>query len=187
MASTTLDFFMKEQIKPPAKVEVKAQAPQTVVQTSEPTVIKHKKRDHQPYPPIAPENLPPSYFVSASYDGRLRKAVIKLYEPGSGNLYYWYDNTGHLPYCVTNLTPDELERFTAVTSHPGFERFQPEKKFDPLNDKFIDVTKIVCKDPLAIGGRPGDTIRDIIPADYPKVFGCKIHDSDTKIWESKIK
>ncbi len=187
MASTTLDFFMREQVKPPAKIEAKAQAPFPAVQTPEQAIIKHKKRERQPYPPIAPENLPPSYFVSASYDGRLRKAVVKLYEPESGNLYYWYDNTGHLPYCVTNLKPEELARFTAVTGHPGFEKFQLSKKFDPLNDKFIDVTKIVCKDPLAIGGKPGDTIRDIIPADYPEVFGCKIQDSDTKIWESKIK
>jgi DNA polymerase I len=187
MASKTLDFFMGEQTKPPVKVEVKAQTPAQTPPIQEVEAIKPKKRMRLPFPPIAPENLPPSYFVSASYDGRQKKAVIKLYEPESGNLYFWYDNTGHLPYCVTNLTQKELQRFTRVTNHPGFEKFEPDKKFDPLSDKEINVTKIICKDPLAIGGRPGDTIRDIIPADYPKVFGCNIQDSDTKIWESKIK
>ena len=54
-------------------------------------------------------------------------------------------------------------------------------------DRAVQVTKIVAQDPLAIGGRPSGTIRDIIPEDYPRVFGCKIQDSDTKVWESKIK
>jgi DNA polymerase I len=55
---------------------------------------KRIKRERQPYPPVAPANLPPSYFVSASYDGKLKKAVVKLYEPESGQIYIWYDNTG---------------------------------------------------------------------------------------------
>ena len=150
-------------------------------------VIKHKKRERQPYPPIAPENLPPSYFVSASYDGRQKKAVVKLYEPESGNIYFWYDNTGHKPYCLTNLTKEELERFDRITNHEGFDSFKVENRFDPLIDRAVQVTKIVAKDPLAIGGRPAGTIRDIIPEDFPRVFGCKIQDSDTKVWESKIK
>ncbi len=191
MARTLDSYFGSTPAKLAPKEEAKAQAPAPALektQTQEAEVpIKPKKYERLPYPPVAPDNLPPSYFVSASYDGRQRKAVIKLYEPMSGNLYYWYDNTGHLPYCITNLKPQELERFVGVTSHPGFDSFQACKKFDPLNDKVIDVTKIVCKDPLAIGGRPGDTIRDIIPADYAKVFGCRIQDSETKIWESKIK
>jgi hypothetical protein len=60
--------------------------------------------------PVAPENLSPSYFVSATYDGRSRKALIKLYEPTSGKIYFWYDNTGHKPYCLTNLSPYELKK-----------------------------------------------------------------------------
>ena len=56
-----------------------------------------------------------------------------------------------------------------------------------MENRDIDLIKIVTKDPLAIGGRPAGTIRDIIPEDYPSVCGCKIQDSDTKVWESKIK
>lgn len=112
---------------------------------------------------------------------------MKLYEPLSGQLYFWYDNTGHLPYCITNLTVEELERFGRITSHEGFDSFQPEERFDPLNDKIIQITKIVAKDPLAIGGRATGTIRDIIPEDHVKALGTRIGDSNTKIWESKIK
>ena len=49
----------------------------------------------------------------------------------------------------------DMERFERIKSHEGFDSFVTEKRIDPLNDKPIEVTKIVCKDPLAIGGRPG--------------------------------
>jgi DNA polymerase I len=190
MARTLLDYFSSEPAKPVVKAEVKAEAPPQQAQAPQPVEtedVKPKIRERLPYPPVAPLNLPPSYFVSASYDGRLKKAVIKLYEPQSGNLYFWYDNTNHKPYCLTNLKPQDLQKFSGVVNHEGFDSFEAIKKIDPLNDCEIEVTKIVCKDPLAIGGRPGGTIRDIIPQDYPKVFGCKIQDSNTKIWETKIK
>ena len=191
--ASTLDKWFSQPAKPQVKEEVKAQAPpepQTAAKIAEepvPEVIKRKKRERQPYPPIAPANLPPSYFVSASYDGKQKKVVIKLYEPESGQIYFWYDNTGHKPYCLTSIAKEEMELFGRVKSHEGFDSLITEKRLDPLNNKVIDVTKIICKDPLAIGGRPAGTIRDIIPEDFPKVFGARMIDSDAKIWESKIK
>ncbi len=131
MASTTLDFFMREQIKPPAKVEAKAQAPLPATQTPEQAIVKRKKRERQPYPPVAPANLPPSYFVSASYDGRLKKAVVKLYEPESGQLYFWYDNTGHLPYCLTSLNPKEHGRLTALKATKALKSSNLAKNLTP--------------------------------------------------------
>jgi DNA polymerase I len=96
MAQKSLDYYSQVQNKP-VKEEAKAEAPAIVAEQK-----KAKKR--RAFPPVAPENLPPSYFVSASYDGHLKKAVIKLYEPQSGKIYFWYDNTGHKPYCLTNLS-----------------------------------------------------------------------------------
>ena len=188
MARTLLDYCISEQTKPPAKEEAKAQAPIVTPQTQAvETAVKPKNRERQPYPPVAPNNLPPSYFVSASYDGRQKKAVVKLYEPESGQIYFWYDNTGHLPYCLTNLSEQELNKLDRVIHHEGFDHFEQIEKIDPLRDKPITVTKIVCKDPLAIGGRPGGTIRDIIPEDYPKVSDSYIEPQEIKVWESKIK
>ncbi|MCL4429380.1 MAG: hypothetical protein M1167_01385, partial [Chloroflexi bacterium] len=189
MARTLLDWCISQQTKPPVKEEAKAQAPTIAVQAppSEPIAPNLKKHERQLYPPAAPQNLPPSYFVSAFYDGRQKKVVVKLYEPESENLYFWYDNTDHKPYCLTSLKKEELERFDRVINHEGFDSLKVENRFDPLNNTNVLVTKIVAKDPLAIGGRPAGTIRDIIPEDYPRVFGCKIQDSDTKVWESKIK
>jgi DNA polymerase I len=126
--------------------------------------------------------MPASYFVSATYDGRQRKAVVKLYEPESGNIYFWYDNTGHKPYCLTNLSPHELNAIPRVVNHEGFDHSEIVEIFDPLADKNIKVTKIVTTDPLAIGGKPQGTIRDIIPEDFPKDAAV-----EPKVWEAKIK
>ncbi len=139
------------------------------------------------FPPVAPENLPPSYFVSTTYEGRLKKALIKLYEPTSGKIYFWYDNTGHKPYCLTNLSPYELEKIPRLINHEGFNHFEIQEKYDPLLDRKIQVTKIVADDPLAIGGRPQGTIRDIIPEDFPRVSDTLFKPEDIKVWESRIK
>ena len=139
------------------------------------------------FPPVAPQNLPPSYLVSATYDGLSRKAVIKLYEPVSGKIYFWYDNTGHKPYCLTNLSPYELEKIDRLIENEGFNHFEIEEKFDALLDRKVKVTKIVANDPLAIGGRPQGTIRDVIPEDFPKVSDTPVQPEDIKVWESRIK
>ena len=146
-----------------------------------------KERKRHAFPPKAPENLPASYFVSATYDGRARKAVVKLYEPASGRIYFWYDNTGHKPYCFTNLSQYELEKLDRVIHHEGFDKFDTAEKFDALSDRKITVTKIVTDDPLAIGGRPQGSIRDIIPEDFPKVAGTPADAENVRVWEAKIK
>ena len=168
--------------KKPVQEEAKAAA--LPAQAAEAT---QKPRKRHLFPPVAPDNLPPSYFVSATYDGRQRKAVIKLYEPTSGRIYFWYDNTGHKPYCLTNLTPNELEKIPRLMQHEGFDHFEQEKKFDPLLDRNVQVTKIVANDPLAIGGKPQGTIRDIIPEDFPRKSDVMASSEDAKVWEARIK
>ncbi len=133
---------------------------------------------------LVPHNLPPSFFVSATYDGDARKACLKLYEPRSQRIYLWYDTRGHQPYCFSNILPNELEKISHLVNHPGFDRFETEAKFDALVDDKVTVTKIIAKDPLAIGGRPAGCIRDIIPEEYPRIFGVE---KQPKVWEAAIK
>ncbi len=128
--------------------------------------------------------LPPSYFVSATYDGERKSARIKLYEPRSEKIYFWYDTTGHKPYCLTNLPINELEKIDRLRSHPGLDHFEPLEKYDPLLARKVTLTKVVAKDPLAIGGRARGCIRDIIPEDYPKVAA---EEQQAKIWEATIR
>ncbi len=178
MVQKHLTEFSHPKIKPSKENEVKALPLKQ-------TVVKQKKQEA--FPPVAPENLPPSYFVSATYDGKTRKALIKLYEPTSGQIYFWYDNTEHKPYCLTNLSPYELEKINCLIQHPGFDHFEIVEKIDPLLDRKVKVTKVIAKDPLAIGGRPRGCIRDIIPEEFPKVSESPISSEQIKVWESKIK
>jgi DNA polymerase I len=148
---------------------------------------KEKNIKRSEFPPISPNDLTPSYFVSASYNGRKKKAVIKLYEPRSEKIYFWLDNTNHKPYCLTNLSTNDLNKIPRLRNHQGFDHFEIVKKFNPLLDKNIQVTKIVANDPLAIGGRPHGSIRDIIPEDFPKFTNRSLEPGDIKVWESKIR
>ena len=178
MAQKHLTEFSHSKAKP--SEENKVEAPSF-------TKAVAKEKEKRVFPPVAPENLPPSYFVSATYNGKTRKALIKLYEPNSGQIYFWYDNTGHKPYCLTNLSPYELEKINRLTHHSGFDHFEIVEKNDPLLDGNVKVTKVIAKDPLAIGGRPAGCIRDIIPEDFPKVSGTPISPEEIKVWEAKIK
>jgi len=133
---------------------------------------------------IVPRESPPSFFISATYDGERRSACIKLYEPLSERIQCWYDTRGHKPYCFTNIPQNELEKMVRLVSHPGFDSLETVEKYDALLDRKITVTKILAKDPLAIGGRPKGCIRDIIPEDYPVMFGSEM---GAKVWEAAIK
>jgi DNA polymerase I len=146
-------------------------------------VVRKEEKARIGHAPEVPKDLPPSYFVSATYDGEKKAACIKLYEPKSEKIYFWYDNTGHKPYLLTNLSPIELEKIGRVVSHPGYDHCELVEKYDPFLDRKVTLTKVVAKDPLAIGGRPRGCLRDIIPEDYPKIGGK----AEVKVWEAAIK
>jgi len=145
--------------------------------------IKLSSKSKANFRPVVPQNLSSSYFVSATYDGEKRAVCIKLYEPKSAKIYFWYSGTEHRPYCLSNLPPQELEKLDRLMSHPGFDHFETVRRYDLLLDREVNLTKVVAKDPLAIGGRAKGCIRDVIPEDYPKVAG----NQKVKVWEAFIK
>ncbi len=114
-------------------------------------------------PQVLP-NVPPSYFVSVGYDGDRRACFLRLYEPSSHKIYFWYDTTSHKPYCLSDQDVGALQANANVTGNPGFDHFERVEKYDALRGKKITVTKIVAKDPLTIGGKPTGSIRDSIKA-----------------------
>ena len=86
-------------------------------------------------------------------------------------IYFWYDNTNHKPYLLTDKTSEEIvQKYPKVITHKGFSHIEVVEKYDALNDRKVVMTKIYAKDPLSIGGVQG-SIRDLLP----------------KTWESKIK
>lgn len=111
---------------------------------------------------FTPDNFPTCFLLSAGYDGEAEKAFLRLYEPRERRIYLWYDNTGHLPYCICKRPSEELKRNEALLRHPGFLRFEELKRFDALQDEWIRVTKIVASNPLAIGGQGKSDIRHIL-------------------------
>lgn len=186
MAQKRLDDFsrihavekiqQKEDVQPPSQ---QAPPPRSFMEV----IAKEKERIKTRFE--SPANLSPAYFVSATYEGGKGVACIKLYEPASERIYFWNDNTGHKPYLLTNLSPIELEKIHPLTSHPGFDHLELVEKFSPLLDKQITVTKVVAKDPLAIGGRPSGCMRDIIPQEFARVEHAE--PEAIKIWEAHIK
>ncbi len=113
----------------------------------------------------------PSIVLSVTYDGNKGKALVKLYSPYNDKVYFWYDNTGHKPYLLTNVTPEELvSKYHNMFKHPGFDHIEVTRKFHPLELRDVTVTRIVAKDPLAVGGSR-NSIRNIVP----------------QSWESRIK
>jgi len=114
--------------------------------------------------PSIPSNLSESYFVGAGYDGEKRVVYVKLYEPQTHEIHFWYDSSGHLPYCLSKKTPEDLRRVELLTRHPGFLRIEKATRYDALEGRVIPVSIIYARDPLSIGGRPTGCIRDIITA-----------------------
>ncbi|MCK5631695.1 hypothetical protein KAH85_03980, partial [Candidatus Bathyarchaeota archaeon] len=132
-----------------------------------------------------PVQFPSSYLVSASYDGNRGSACLKLYEPKTGKLYLWHDTYGHRPYLLTNLSPYELDRIDQVRTHPGLDHHEETKKINPLSGQTTTLTKVIAKDPLAIGGRPRGCLRDIIPEESAKVK--EEGQPEAKVWEATIR
>src|SRR6266705_352550 len=65
--------------------------------------------------PSIPQELAESYFVGAGYDGERRAVYLKLYEPKSQKIHFWYDNTGHSPYCLSKESQEIPGKQTSDT------------------------------------------------------------------------
>jgi DNA polymerase I len=116
------------------------------------------------FKPETPRETAQSYFVGAGYDGERRAVFLKLYDPETEKIQFWYDNTGHTPYCLSKDTPENLRKNKELMNHPGLLGLEPSKRFDALEGNDIPVTIVLARDPLSIGGRPSGCIRDIITA-----------------------
>jgi len=91
-------------------------------------------------------------LLSAGYDGEKGRAYLKLMRERTGRVEVVYDETGHLPYCYTDISRGELLEALADIRDDIVE-LREEVKFDALRLREARVVKIVVKDPLTIGGR----------------------------------
>src|SRR5205807_2917664 len=115
------------------------------------------------FKPDMPRDMGQSYFVGAGYDGEKRAVYLKLYDPQTEKISFWYDNKSHTPYCISKDSVESLQKEKKVVNHPGFLRFEQSRRYDALNAVEIPVTLIHATDPLSIGGKE-DSIREKIRA-----------------------
>ena len=121
------------------------------------------------------ENMPYGLLISATYNIQKHAAILKFYEPVSQRIFLWADKSGHKPYCYSKLSPDEIP--TEISERDDVIEIKQVKLLDILHDKPIDVSKILVKDPLAIGGtQTSKSIRNLIDT----------WESDIKYYESYL-
>jgi len=121
------------------------------------------------------ENMPYGLLISATYDIRKNAAILKFYEPVSQRIFLWADKSGHKPYCYSKLSPDEIP--TEISERDDVLDIKQVKMLDILHDKPINVSKILVRDPLAIGGtQTSKSIRNLIDT----------WESDIKYYESYL-
>ena len=125
------------------------------------------------------ENITKAYVIAANYHGKKQVAYLKLYSPKRQKIHFWYDNTDHLPYCLSELSKTALENISALKNHPGLTRIETVRKYDLLKDKEVTMSKIIAKDPLSIGGRSNKAIREILKKSWEsniRYYSCYIYD-----------
>jgi len=133
-----------------------------------------------------PENTT-AYLIGVDYSGTKKCARLVFYEPKLAKLYAWYGDN-HFPYCLTNLSPFELEKISEIMKHPSLKKIELTTKFDAIKNEDITVTKIIVEDPKAIGGgKPRENVRDIIPEmGGGKVWEARIPYSSCYIYDKNI-
>jgi DNA polymerase, archaea type len=149
LSQAKLEFFFEE---PKAEAAPVKKEPLRVLETFKPApdaLTKLRERLRELTTEVA--TLERSALVSATYDGDRRVAVLKFYEPNKHRIYLWSDKSGHKPYCFSKLPSLELQYL--LKERPNLDRIETVKKYEPLSDKEIEVSKIIAKDPLAIGGQ----------------------------------
>ncbi|MDA4111493.1 MAG: hypothetical protein OK439_03075, partial [Thaumarchaeota archaeon] len=148
MSQAKLEFFFEE----PKPKEVPVKKETRVLQVFKPSpdaITKLREKIRELTTEVA--TLERSALVSATYDGERRVAVLKFYEPNKHRIYLWSDKSGHKPYCYSKQS--KLDLAYLLKERSNLEKIETVLKYDPLSDKEISVSKIIAKDPLAIGGQ----------------------------------
>ena len=107
------------------------------------------------------ENIPYGLLISAVYDNQKKAVVLKFYEPTTQKIFLWADKSGHKPYCYSKLSLDDIP--TDISERDDVLDIKSVERMNLIDDKTITVSKILAKDPLAIGGtQTNKSIRNLI-------------------------
>ena len=107
------------------------------------------------------EKMPYGLLISATYDNQKKVVVLKFYEPTTQKIFLWADKSGHKPYCYSKLSLDDIP--TDISERDDVLDIKSVERMNIIDDKTITVSKILVKDPLAIGGtQTNKSIRNLI-------------------------
>ena len=112
---------------------------------------------------ICPSKVSSVCLLQSIYDGKSGKGFLYLLDEPNNRLVGWYDNTNHQPYCLSDLTKEELLQISPVKNFRKITGYETVKLRNLLLDKDVKMTKISVTDPLSIGGG-FDSLRDKLPA-----------------------
>ncbi len=112
-----------------------------------------------------PKNEKQLFLLDVQYSPGKNKALLKLIDTKTNDIYYWIDNTGHKPYLITNLKPEEILTIKEVSKSKNFIGIEKITRKNLLYDKTYDMTRVIGSNPLAIGGRH-DSFRQFINPSY---------------------
>ncbi|MFW9923949.1 MAG: DNA-directed DNA polymerase I [Candidatus Thorarchaeota archaeon] len=112
---------------------------------------------------LCPKDTPPCCLLQSIYDGKSGKGFLYLLDEHSNRMYGFYDNSGHKPYCLSDLSVAELNKISPIKNFKKIVGFEEVKLKNLLLDKEVQMTKILVTDPLAVGGGY-DSLRDKLPA-----------------------
>ena len=131
-----------------------------------------------------PANLSPSFLLSIDYSGPHNKAMARLYNSNDKKVYFWFDNTGHKPYCYTDWPKQVVE--SSVNRKKGFLRAETVELHDLLKDQPVKMTKVIGDNPLAIGGSP-DSIREVLVENISDPLDPNKKIKSSHAWEAAIR
>jgi len=92
----------------------------------------------------------PAMLLSAVYFGDEQKVYLKFYDLERHAICFWKDRTNHRPYCYTKM--QYLNDLQKIVESDRKYKLEQTKKIELINDKEIDIVKIIAPDPLSIGG-----------------------------------
>lgn len=171
-----LDKFITKGQKQEKEEKQEEQAKPTAKKSDEKNQVEPKQQE----PEGKAKQLTEGFVLDAGYDGQQAKAYLWLYNPKTQEVVKWYDNSGHLPYLLSDIDKGVIQtQYPQVLQHKGFVDLIAIKKFDLMRDRPITMTKVVAKDPLSIGGKQG-SIRAMLKGhsweDYIKYHKCFVYD-----------
>ena len=119
------------------------------------------------------EELEGGFLIGAGYDGASRLGYLKFLDVKNQRIRFYYDKSGHRPYCFAKMSPAEVKQ--RLMGKEGIIDVVEVEKKDLILDQIVKVSKIIASDPLVIGGSP-KSVRNLIPA----------YEADIKYYENFI-